>query len=584
MPRLSNGVKAAAPLPGEALAELLAIVGELAGVLEPEALFRLIAQQLRRIVDYRVLDIFLPDAEGLLAPAHVEGYDVALSPRLRVRPGEGIVGAAAESREPVFVPDVSQDPRYIACFPGVRSELAIPLLGKQRLVGVLNVEGPSAEAFTPVARTALRVLAGHLAVAIENATLYGEARRYATLLASLYEIGKETASILDLDALLQRLAEIVKRVVDYEMFGILLLDEKAGELVLRKAVNFGPGKEKSRLSVSEGLCGAAVRSREPVRVGDVRADPRYVSLVAETRSELVLPLVVKDRVIGVFDLESPVLDRFTDEHVKVLTPLASQVAIAVENARLYAEIRRGEERISRELQIARDVQHALLPEGSPSGPGWQAAAQFRPARELGGDLYDFYDMGGGLLGVALGDVAGKGVPAALYAAFTSGLLRRRAYERHAPADLLLRMNRTLRRRGVEGLFCALTYAVFDFQERSLRVASSGLPRPVHFRQSEGRAVTVDVAGLPLGTFDGASYEDASLELAAGDVFVFYTDGLVEARAGGEEYGERRLLEAVAEHAGLEATALGERLLSRLDGFLGSAAAADDISLIVVKVL
>ena len=119
----------------------------------------------------------------------------------------------------------------------MRAELAIPLVHRDRLVGVLNIEGPDPEAFTPEARTALQVLAGHLAVAIENATLYRETRWYAGLLGTLYEIGKETASILDLDELLTRVAEVVKRVIDYEMFGILLLDERRGELVLRKAVS-----------------------------------------------------------------------------------------------------------------------------------------------------------------------------------------------------------------------------------------------------------------------------------------------------------------------------------------------------------
>ncbi len=572
------------PLQGEVTAELLTIVGEIAGILDPEELFRLIAQKLRRIIDYRILDIFLPDADGLLSPAHVEGYDIERAKRLCLRVGEGIVGRAALSREPVFVPDVSRDERYISCFPGLSAELAIPLLGRNGLVGVLNVEGPSAEAFTPAARGALQVLAGHLAAAIQNATLYRETRRYADLLATLGEVGRETASILDLDLLLQRLAEIVKRVIDYEMFGILLLEEEREELVLRKAVNFGPGREKSRLPVSEGLCGAAVRGRAPVLVGDVRRDPRYVGLVPETRSELVVPLMVKDRVIGVFDLESPKLDRFTDEHVQVLTPLAGQVATAVENARLYAEIVARDERISRELRIAQEIQHALFPEGSPGGQGWQASAHFRPARELGGDLYDFYDMGGGLVGVAAGDVAGKGVPAALYAAFVSGLLRRRAYERHPPAQLMERMNRTLRRRGVEGLFCTLAYALFDFQDGVMRVANSGLPPPIHYRASKKRAAPIAVAGLPLGTFDSAVYDEVRLELEAGDIIVFYSDGLVEARARREEYGIERLIAATEAHAALEARALGERLRAGFDEFLADEDPADDVTLIVIKTL
>ena len=259
----AHGLKSGPPLPSELLAELLPLVAEINTVLDPDALLPAIAKQLRRIVDYRILDIFLPAGDGDLVPAHVEGYDPALAARLRIRPGQGIVGTAAQTRLPVFVPDVSKDPRYISIFPGVVAELAIPLVNQDRLVGVLNVEGPDAEAFSPDARTALQVLAGHLAVAIENATLYRETRWYAGLLATLYEIGKETASILDLDALLHRVAEIVKRVIDYEMFAILLIDEAHQELVVRKAVNFGPSKERRRLPVREGLCGAAVRSKEP---------------------------------------------------------------------------------------------------------------------------------------------------------------------------------------------------------------------------------------------------------------------------------------------------------------------------------
>jgi sigma-B regulation protein RsbU (phosphoserine phosphatase) len=579
-----SGLKTGPPLPGELLADLLTVVGEINSVLDPDALLSAIAQRIRRIVDYRILDILLPDAEGFLVPAYVEGYEASEAARFRVRLGEGVTGQAAVEREPIFVPDVSKEPRYISISPGVAAELAIPLLHKERLVGVLNVEGPDVEAFTPAARTALQVLAGHLAVAIENATLYRETRWYAGLLATLYEIGRETASILDLDELLQRLAEIVKRVIDYEMFGILLLDEDRQELVMRQAVNFGPGRERSRLPVSEGLCGAAVRSKQPVLVGDVRTDSRYVGLVPETRSELAIPLLHKDRVVGVFDLESPELDRFNERHVKVLMPLASQVAGAIENARLYAELRRSDERLRRELRIARDVQRALFPEGSPAGPGWEASAHFRPARELGGDLYDFYDMGGGLLGVTVGDVAGKGVPAALYSAFTSGTVRSRAFERRTPADLLRRVNRTLRRRGIEGLFCTLSYALFDFPERSLRLANSGLPYSLHYRAALGQAAPVTVSGLPLGTFDGATYEELTLELAPGDVFVFYTDGIVEALRGREEYGVDRLLRGIEAHAGLSAAALGERLLADLRGFVEDEPPADDLTLIALKVL
>lgn len=582
---LPNGVIQSPPLPGQPLIDLLPIVREISGVLDPEELLPAIARHLRRIIDYRLLDIFLPEPDGTLVPAFVEGYDndQQTASRLRLALGEGIVGTAARDRVTLFVPDVSQDPRYISLFSGVKAELAIPLLHRDRLVGVLNVEGPDPAAFHPEARALLEVLASHLAVAIENATLYRETRWYAGLLATLYEIGKETASILDLDELLTRVAEVVKRVIDYEMFGILLLDDSRTQLVLRKAVSYGSTQEKTRIKVGEGLCGTAVLTKQPILVGDVREDPRYLALIPETRSELVVPLLHKDRVLGVFDLESPALNRFTEEHVKILTPLASQVAVAIENARLYAEIVKREVRLGKELVIAKEVQHGLFPEECPSGESWEASAHFLPARELGGDLYDFYDVGEGMLGLAVGDVAGKGVPAALYGAFASGTVRARAFERRAPADLLARVNRTLRRRGVEGLFCTLTFALFDFAGGKVTLANSGLPYPLHYRAATGRCLSIDLAGLPLGSFDASAYDERTVDLASGDVFVFHTDGVTEAGSGGDDYGVARLKRQVEEHAHRAAPRMGERIMADVDLFLGGAMRADDVTLVVVKI-
>ena len=572
-----------APLPGELLTELLSVVREISSLLEPERLLPTIARELRRIVDYSVLDIFVPEADGTLAVAYVEGDAASAARPLRLRPGEGIVGAAAQLRQVVFVPDVRRDPRYLALSPDVQAEMAIPLLHRDRLVGVINIEGPEAEAFSPDAQVALRVLARHLAAAIENATLYRETRWYAGLLGTLYEIGKETASILDLDALLHRVAESVKRVIDYEIFGILLLEPGSDELVLRKSVRYGTYGAKTRIALGQGLCGTAALLKQPILVGNVLEDPRYLPLIPETRSELVVPLVHKDRLVGVFDLESSVLNRFTEEHVKMLTLLASQVAVAIENARLVEELRRKDARLAKELAIAGQVQHGLFPEECPAGERWEAAARFVPARELGGDLYDFYELGEGQLGLAVGDVAGKGVPAALYAAFVSGMVRARAFERRDPSDLMARANRTLNRRGVEGLFCTLAYARFDFAKGELRLSNSGLPYPLHYRAADGRCAPVELAGLPLGAFETASYDELALGVAPGDVLLFHSDGLSEAYDGRESYGVARMTECLRQAAGQPAEEIAARLLADLDAFLDGADPGDDVTLVVVKV-
>jgi phosphoserine phosphatase RsbU/P len=572
------------PLSRDVLAELLPIVGELTAVLDPDELLPAIAAQVRRLVDAKVLDIYLLEAEGSLAPALAVGYDQSVDTSRRIQVGEGIVGAAAAAREPVFAPDVARDPRYITGAAGVAAELALPLVHRDRLVGVLNIEAASAAAFSDEIRAALGVLAGHLAIAIENATLHRETRWYAGLLAILYDIAQETASILDLDLLLHRVAELVKRVIDYEMFGILLVDPATQDLVLREAVSYGATRERYRIKAGTGLSGAAVASKQPILVDDVSADRRYLPLIAETRSELVVPLVHKDKVVGVFDLESTALGAFNDEHLKVLTPLASQVAVAIENARLYEELRSRDRRHAREMKIAAEIQHGLFPEDCPRGEGWEASAHFLPARELGGDLYDFYEMEKGLFGVAVGDVAGKGVPAALYAAFASGTVRSRAFERHSPADLMARVNRTLRRRGVEGLLCNLIYARFDLPSKTMTLASSGLPTPFHYRAASRVCAPVEVAGLPLGAFDHATYDERTLTLEPGDVFVFYTDGISDAAVGGEEYGAERLRRLIEAEAHRPASDLGDHILADFDTFMQESERPDDVTVVVVKVL
>src|SRR5205085_8127616 len=222
-----------------------------------------------------------------------------------------------------------------------------------------------------------------------------------------------------------------------------------------------------RVKIGSGLVGYAALHKEAVNVPDVSTDARYIKVVDDARSELVIPLLLKDRCLGVFDLESPELDAFTKTHVEILTLLASQAAVAIENARLYETIRRNEIRLEREVGFAQRVQAALLPTELPKRmKGVDLAARFAPARELGGDLYDFLSPETNSLVVAVGDVAGKGVPAALYGAFVGELTRSRTFrrrytlERSSPAGVLASMNTILNARNLEEYYCTLCYAVF----------------------------------------------------------------------------------------------------------------------------
>lgn len=319
-------------------------------------------------------------------------------------------------------------------------------------------------AFSPQDEALLRQFGAHVAVALENAQLFASERKLVETLEMLAEIGREVSSILDLDQLLTKIASLTKRIIGHRTFGIFLLNEERQQLELKLAVRYGDETGLKEIPMGQGLVGWAAQHREQVLVPDVSRDPRYIRVVQDVRSELATPLLVKDRCIGVFDLESPDLDAFAKEHAEMLTLLASQAAIAIENARLYEEIRRNELRMEKELRIAHRVQMAMQPGDPPASVrGVDIAGRFAAAFERGRDLHDLLAPDPNTLVVAVGDVSGKGVPAALYGLFVAELVRsrtvRRRYtpERFSVAGVLETMNRQLHERQLEEYFCTLCY-------------------------------------------------------------------------------------------------------------------------------
>src|SRR5262245_53221008 len=440
----------------------------------------------------------------------------------------------------------------------------------------------------------MRQFGAHVAVAIENALLVEHEREYTSTLETLSEIGREFAAILNLDELLTRIANLTRRVIDYRTFGILLLNDDTGELEMKVAVRYGDKVSLPRVKLGSGLVGYAALHTATVLIPDVSADPRYIKVVDDARSELVIPLLLKDRCIGVFDLESPELDAFTKSHVEILTLLTSQAAVAIENARLYETIRANEDRLEKELRFAQRVQAALLPTELPKRQkGVDVAARFCPARELGGDLYDFLAPEPNNLVVAVGDVSGKGVPAALYSAFAGELIRSRTFrrryapERFSPAGVLASTNTILHERQLEEYYCTLCYAVFDFKRRTVTMANSGLPYPIRVRGkvSDGpRAAQIELPGVPLGSFPASTYDELTFDLAQGDVYVFCSDGVFEAQDGlGREFGAERLLKVVEASADKSARDIVDAIFAAVWSFRGDTPPNDDMTAVALRI-
>ena len=574
----------------EALKTLFALGREVTSVLDLDELLQKIPELIARLTDFRAFAVYLLDPSGTeLRIAYAVGYPDSVGRRLHVPVGHGLVGAAVAEGQPILVNDVHDDPRYVEAVPGSQAELVVPLRRKGRVIGALNLLSDKVGQFTETDEAVLRQFAAHVAVAIENARLFEHERQYTGTLETLSDIAREFGAILNLDQLLTRIASLTRRVIDYRTFGIVLLNEHTQELELKVAVRYGEKVAVPRLKVGDGLVGYAALHKVPVLVPDVAQDPRYIKVVEDVRSELVIPLLLKDRCIGVFDLENPELDAFTKNHVEILTLLASQAAVAIENARLYETIRSNEIRLEKELRFAKGVQAALLPADLPDGlEGVDVAARFVPARELGGDFYDYLSPEGDSLTVAVGDVSGKGVPAALYSAFIGELVRSRTFrrrytlERSSPAGVLASMNTILFERQLEGYFCTLCYAVFDFKHRSVVLANSGLPYPI--RRTGDVASQIELPGFPLGVFAGSSYDEVSFDLKPGDIYVFCSDGIFDARdALGREFGSKRLLKVVQQHAGRSSQQLIDAIFDALETFRGETPPPDDMTAVAIRI-
>ena len=561
---------------------------QVASVLDFDELLEQIPRLIGRLIDFEAFAVYLLDEKRAeLRPAYTVGYPTDGAP-MRLRLGEGLVGTAVLDQQALLINDLTADPRYVEFVTDMNSEIVVPLLHKSRPIGALNILSRHRNHFTPRDVSIVSQFGAYVSIALANARLYERSRNDADAFETLAEIGREVAAVLDLDELITRIAQLATRLIEYRTFGLFLLND-LGELEIKVAVKYGEKVDVPRIRLGEGLVGYAALHREVVVVPDVSLDPRYINVVPDVRSELAIPLLLKDRCIGVFDLESPELDAFSKRDVEILTLLAGQAAVAIENARLYEEVRENQLRLEKEVRFAQRVQAALLPAGPPKRlKGVELAAAFASARELGGDFHDYLSPEAHTLVVALGDVSGKGVPAALYSAFAAELVRGRTFrrrylpDRSSPSGVLSSVNTILHQRQLEEYYCTLCYAVFDLKRRIMTMANSGLPYPI--RCSATECMQIELAGVPLGSFPGTTYDEISYPLRSGDLFVFCSDGVFEAMNGaGQEFTAARLIDVVTRTRELPAQQIVDAIFAAVEVWRGDEPPNDDMTAVAVKI-
>ena len=577
----------AAPMSARSQADAIEILIEAAEIvaghsLDLEELLRALRDLVGKVVDYQVFAVLLRTADGAgLRIRSSVGYRPEVASNLRIELGEGITGTAAQRQKTLVVDDVRHDPRYLLTVDGVRSEIAVPLVARGELVGVIDLQSTELNAFGEREKNLLELIGSRFSLAIEAARMHRGTLSQNRVLATLSRVAQEFSHILNLDELLSKVSHLVRRQIRYDAFSILLIEKESQILKHYFGVRFDERIRWNNMPVGQGIVGAAAKNAETVLVPDTGRDERYVAMVEGIRSEVAVPLMVKDEVIGVLDLECEQVNAFTREHVWLLSLLAPPVAIAIENARLYEQVARNEARLERDLRAARELQQHLLPASPPQAEGIEIAARNDSATEISGDLYDFFPLDGERLGILIGDVSGKGAPAALYGALVSGLMREMAADGHRPSRLLLELNRALLSRKIEARYLTALYAEWNPAERTFTLANAGLPRPLLYHQ--GSVTPLDVSGIPLGLMGVSEYEDLTLPLAPGDTIVFASDGITESEdTTREQFGDQELAKLVERHGEGSPDRLLDAVFEGVNAFTGVTRATDDRTVIVVK--
>ena len=568
-------------------AELLDFLLEVSTVtsetLDLDRLLGNVADIIKDVIPYELFAILLfNDKTRMLRMRYSIGHRDEVAKNLAIRLGEGITGSAAASRQPILVEDVRKDSRYLNALDAVRAELAVPMLVRGKLVGIIDLQATHLNAFSEHDQSLLVLIATRVGIAIDNARLYRRVERQNRTLRVLAHVSQEFSSILDIDELLTKIALTIRALINFDAFSIFLVDGERKVLNCRFSQRYDQKTTVNNIPLGQGVTGAAFESRQVVRVADVTREPRYIVSHSDVLSEVAVPLVVRDRVVGVMDLESVRLGFFTDDHVRALSLLAPQIATSVENARLYEELATREGRMEQDLRAAYKLQSVLAPRTISDVVGLKVAIKSRPAREISGDLYDFFEHADEYTLIAFGDVSGKGAAAALYGALISGLLRTLAPRREAPSQLMKHLNEALLERRVDAQYATLSLISWDSRTLKFTVTSAGTLPPLICRG--GTISEVRSEGVPIGLLDDQEYDEVRFDAEHGDLVLFYSDGVEDQLSDTDEYGRARVEKLLGEYQDKTPQYIVNAIFEDIDRFRGATSLTDDQTVIALRVL
>jgi sigma-B regulation protein RsbU (phosphoserine phosphatase) len=510
--------------------------------------------------------------------------------KISLRMGEGIAGWVAEHKEPVISNEIKKDSRFRPELEAeigfsINSLISVPLLRGGNLLGVVTALNKlNGKKFVQADLDVLRSLADQIAIALDNSYLYRKAKKESLEKATLLEVEKSLSSSLDLDEVLELILDSLLKVVKYDAAAIFLIDKKKQQIEHIKARGFDPALEPDlQLKIGQGLAGWAAQTQKSLIVPNVKEDPRYIEARVETQSGMVVPIISNERIIGVFSIESNQLNAYDEDDLELLDAFASLASVSIERARQHQEILE-KRKLEEELSIARRIQKTFLPDKHPQIPGFDISGINISSETVGGDYYDFIPIIENQVGIAIGDVCGKGIPASLIMASFRASLIAEIRNNYAIRSIMFKVNNLLFESTQSDIFVTAVYGVLDTKNRIFTFTNAGHNAPI-FRHADGRMEYLIEGGVALGTFENSKYEERPLGLIPGDLIVFYTDGVTEAKnENEEEFGTKRLKQVINGSYHLSAPEIQNNIYQAVKDFTGNLPQADDLTMIVIKVL
>jgi sigma-B regulation protein RsbU (phosphoserine phosphatase) len=503
--------------------------------------------------------------------------------------GQGIIGWVAEHQEPVIANDVRSDPRFcdqIEEIGGIefRSILAIPLIGRGQMIGVIEAINKIDGEFSANDLDTLVGLANQIAVAIDNARLYREAKQEAMERQLLYEVGKKLSSTLNIDDVLKLILDSLRKVVGLDSGAVFLINEEKGEV----STVYSEGYEQANaeyihLKMGQGLVGWAAKTGEAALVPDVAKDSRYVKARPETKSEVVMPIKIDGRIIGALNLESNQLNAYNKKSMELIAAFASQAAISIERAILHKKMLESQ-RINEQLAIARQIQVTFLPKKNPSISGYDISGVNIPSEEVGGDYLDFIKIIDYHTGIAIADVAGKGIPAALIMASFRASLIAEIRNNYAIRVICKKVNSLIYESVERENYVTAVYGVLDSKNDIFTFSNCGHNHPILLRRDD-RVEFLKEGGLALGVVPETEYEERPIFLQSGDLILFYTDGVTEAKNDkGEDFGLGRLMTILKDCRKMGANEIINCIYNEVKNYASESHIFDDLTMIALKKL